>query len=138
MVASGLLLSDDLIFSSRIQATARAQGLTLISCRSLPVLLEKVKVEKPTCIILDLQFPELRLQDFVDALQLSSNPRITIVAYGSHVATESLKAARQAGCHVVLPRSQFVEKLESDIKQWLQYPVTSNDANPGRQSGEQN
>ena len=35
----------------------------------------------------------------------------TIIGYGSHVDTATLKAARDAGCDVVLPRSKFVEEL---------------------------
>ena len=42
-----------------------------------------------------------------------------VVAYGSHVDTASLQAARTAGCDPVLPRSKFVKELELGLKEWL-------------------
>jgi hypothetical protein len=42
-----------------------------------------------------------------------------VVAYGSHVDTERLRAARSAGCDPVLPRSKFVEELPKALPQWL-------------------
>jgi hypothetical protein len=41
------------------------------------------------------------------------------VAYGSHVDTESLRAARAAGCDRVLPRSKFIEELPSALPDWF-------------------
>ena len=40
-------------------------------------------------------------------------------AYGSHVDTAGLKAARVAGCDLVLPRSAFAEQLPSRLPAWL-------------------
>ena len=42
-----------------------------------------------------------------------------VIAYGSHVNTELLKAARDAGCDHVLPQSKFVALLETDLAKWL-------------------
>jgi hypothetical protein len=42
-----------------------------------------------------------------------------VVAYGSHVDTATLRAAREAGCDVVLPRSKFVEELPTALPTWL-------------------
>ncbi|QEL13474.1 response regulator [Limnoglobus roseus] len=110
----GLLLSDDLIFTSRIVATARAHGLTVVTAKTAEALLAKAKDDPPAGVILDLHNPTL------DVAKLRAElPGVRIVAYGSHVDVERLKAARQAGCDLVLPRSAFVDKLETDIAGWL-------------------
>ena len=49
-----------------------------------------------------------------------SPPRV--VAYGSHVDTATLRAARAAGCDPVLPRSKFVEDLAQELPAWLSAP----------------
>jgi hypothetical protein len=41
------------------------------------------------------------------------------MAYGSHVDTATLRAARAAGCDPVLPRSKFVEDLPICLPAWL-------------------
>jgi len=43
---------------------------------------------------------------------------VPVIAFGSHVATELLDQARQAGADYVMPRSQFTEQLPSMIKQF--------------------
>jgi DNA-binding NarL/FixJ family response regulator len=114
---SGLLLSDDLIFTSRILATARAHGLAMTAAKTQEALVAKAKDAPPAGVILDLHNPTLDVPALLEALKTLGSPRV--VAYGSHVDAERLKAARAAGCDLVLPRSAFVEKLESELPSWL-------------------
>ena len=46
-------------------------------------------------------------------------PMPRVVAYGSHVETETLRKAREAGCDPVLPRSKFVEELPAKLREWI-------------------
>jgi hypothetical protein len=115
----GLLLSDDLIFSSRITGTARGLGLTVKSVRSLPALVVPAGEPAPTCLLLDLAYPGLVLADLFGRLDETGAPRPRVVAYGSHVDAAGLRAARVAGCDVVLPRSQFVGELPHKLPEWL-------------------
>lgn len=124
---SGLLLSDDLLFASRIIGEARALDLTVSPVRSLERLFDLVLREKPACILLDLAFPGLDLLDLFRRLrEVTPPPRV--VAYGSHVDTERLRAARAAGCDPVLPRSKFVEELPRALPEWLGAALTQSDA----------
>jgi CheY-like chemotaxis protein len=116
---SGLLLSDDLLFASRITGEARALGLTVTSARSLDQLLALAAAETPACVLLDLAFPGLDLAELFRQLGETGDPTPRVVAYGSHVDTESLRAARSAGCDPVLPRSKFVEELPRALPEWL-------------------
>jgi CheY-like chemotaxis protein len=123
----GLLLSDDLIFTSRIVGTARALGLTLVAGRSGAELLELALLSPPPCVIVDLDNPGLALPEMVRALgQISPRPRI--VAYGPHINAEKLHGARVAGCDTVLPRSKFVEQLANELPGWFGRFLPSNGA----------
>jgi ActR/RegA family two-component response regulator len=118
---NGLMLSDDLIFASRVTATARAHGLSVEQVRDPDELLSRAAAAPPDCVVVDLQVAAEELQRIVGRL-VTLLPRPCIVAFGSHVAVESLHAAREAGCDVVLTRSEFADRLERDLPQWLRCP----------------
>src|SRR5262249_20944793 len=118
MSKAGIVLSDDLIFTSRIQAEARARGLTVLQART-PELLASLAVEhEPQGVIVDLGNPGLDLARVLEELAAGGR-RPFVVAYGSHVDAAGLHAARVAGCDLVLPRSAFVEQLPEKIAAWL-------------------
>src|SRR5262249_33068605 len=104
--ATGLLLSDDLIFTSRIAGTARDLGLVLKVASSSAALLDLARRTPPCCVLVDLANPGLVLADLLHDLRDSSPALPRVVAYGSHVDAAGLHAARLAGCDVVLPRSR--------------------------------
>jgi CheY-like chemotaxis protein len=115
----GLLLSDDLIFASRVGGTARALGLTVRQARSVEVLIDLAGKYGVGGVLIDLAFPGLDLPEVLRRLRevCGRPPRVT--AYGSHVDTATLRAARAAGCDPVLPRSKFVEDLPTALPEWL-------------------
>ena len=117
--AYGLLLSDDMIFSSRITGTAQALGLKVNAVKSAKNLMAQAKERTPTCVIVDLSHPDLRVPESIGELQEVCSPMPRLVAYGSHVDAAALRAAREAGCNIVLPRSAFVEQLSGSLPQWL-------------------
>ena len=115
---TGLLLSDDLIFTSRVTGTARDLGGAVTAARTADALLALARQSPPACVILDLANPWLRLGELLAALAgLPQRP--LVVAYGSHVDTAGLRAAQEAGCDVVLPRSRFVDELPAALPGWL-------------------
>ena len=115
----GLLLSDDLIFTSRITATARALGLTVRAARSVDALGELARREAPAGVLIDLGNPGLSVPDLIGRLRAACPRMPRVVAYGSHVDAAGLRAARAAGCDLVLPRSAFVEQLPTALPDWL-------------------
>ncbi len=114
----GLLLSDDLIFTSRIVGTARGRGLTLLAAKSAASLLELARRSPPPCVIVDLDNPGLNLPAMLHALGEAA-PGLRVVAYGPHVNAELLRSAREAGCDPVMPRSKFVEQLADLLPNWF-------------------
>jgi len=114
-----LLLCEDMIFTSRITGTGHALGLIVKPARTLDALKSLAWTETPSCVMIDLSFPGLQIVELIQHLgeTLPAMPRI--VAYGSHVDAAGLRAARDAGCDVVLPRSKFVEELPRALPEWL-------------------
>src|SRR5947209_6059059 len=117
--AIGLLLTDDMIFSSRIMGTAQALGLKMNVVKSVKDLPIQARERKPACVIIDLSHPGLQVRELIRELQKACSPMPRMVAYGSHVDAATLRAAREAGCDVVLPRSKFVESLADQLPAWL-------------------
>jgi CheY-like chemotaxis protein len=115
----GLLLSDDLIFTSRITGTAQALGLTVKAARSVEALEALTRQQVPTGVLVDLGNPGLEVPDLIARLRAACPVMPRVVAYGSHVDAAGLRAARAAGCDIVLPRSAFVEQLPIALAEWL-------------------
>ncbi len=117
--AHGLMLCDDLIFFSRVSGAARAAGMVVRMVRTPAELVAAARAGAPGGVIVDVHNPGLDLPALLAELRdaCPAMPRVT--AYGSHVEAAVLRAARQAGCDRVLPRSQFVEELEGNIAAWL-------------------
>jgi CheY-like chemotaxis protein len=116
---AGLLLCDDLIFTSKVTGTARALGLEVKAARDTRTLLELARQVSPSCVLIDLHNPGLDLPHLLDELKALCPAPPRVVAYGSHVEAATLHAARLAGCDPVLPRSRFVEDLATALPGWL-------------------
>jgi len=118
MSPSGVMLGDDLLFASRILAVARAHGITLSTVATPAELVARANAQPLACVIVDANLPGLAIDVLCDHLR-QHEPAPFVVAYGSHVDAATLRAARLAGCDVVLPRSQFVEVLETALPAWF-------------------
>jgi CheY-like chemotaxis protein len=113
------MLCDDLIFYSRVSGAAEAAGRAVRMVRTAEQLAAAARTAPPAGVIVDLQNPGLDLPGLLAALKGACPVMPRVIAYGSHVAADVLRAARQAGCDRVLPRSQFVEVLGAEIGEWL-------------------
>ncbi len=125
--AVGLLLSDDLMFTSRITATARQLGLEVRAASSAAALERLAEQQAPRCVILDLSNPGLKVEALLRQLREACSLPLFVVGYGSHVDTATLRAAREAGCNLVLPRSKFVEELPRALPEWFAFKQPSDE-----------
>jgi hypothetical protein len=114
MVPLCLVLSDDLLDSSRIAGHAKAVRQDVVTCRDSAALLAALG-RGPALAVVDLHNPGLTIETVVPALRAAG---VRVVGFGSHVDVARLKAARAAGCDEVLPRSAFFEGLEAKLKGW--------------------
>jgi DNA-binding NarL/FixJ family response regulator len=115
-----LLLSDDLLFTSRITGVALAGDVAIQVARSVELLKKLGQAERPALLIVDLSNPGLVIEELIAWVNtFAADERPRVIAYGSHIDTETLKAARAAGCDEVMPRSQFVERLPKQLIEWV-------------------
>lgn len=107
-----LIAVDDLMFASRISSAAKALGVEIAFARSPEAIVEAVRVKSPRLVILDLNSVKVRPLEAVAALK--SDPALAgvrTVGFVSHVQTELIAEARQAGVDQVMARSAFVAQL---------------------------
>jgi DNA-binding NarL/FixJ family response regulator len=116
---NGIMVCDDLIFTSRVTATARAHGDTMHAARSVDQAIKLAEEAPPACVIIDLHTVGTGLAALLAGLRAACATMPCTVAYGSHVNKELLDAAREAGCDHVLPRGQFVKVLEAELPKWM-------------------
>lgn len=115
---AGLLLSRDLIFTSKITGTARELGHRVIVAGNIALALAMIEQWKPKVVFVDLSAGELVNAPALVAYQ-KATPGTPFVAFGSHVDTLALEAARAAGCDPVLPRSKFSAELPDLIRKYF-------------------
>jgi CheY-like chemotaxis protein len=107
-----LAIVDDLMFTSKIKATATQLGVPLTFARSSESALAEMRKNRPGLVILDLNSQRTQPLDTVAAMK--SDPAladIPSVGFVSHVQTELIDAARKAGVGEVLARSAFTMQL---------------------------
>ena len=100
-----IVLVRDLMFSSRIAATARAAAVPITLCRD-PAQLPRDS--NSLRLIVDLNLPG-SIDAAIQWKRLS--PGREVIGFVSHVDAVTIAHARTAGLDHVLPRSRFVEQL---------------------------
>src|SRR5687768_8558292 len=100
-----LVLVRDLLFATRITATARAANLPVVLLRDEA----KLVADQPgRRLIVDLNQPAA-LEAAVKWKQACAGR--TVIGFVSHVDGDTIRRAREAGVDQVLPRSRFVAEL---------------------------
>ena len=107
-----LAVLDDLMFSSKIKTAANQLGVDLRFSRSVDGAIETMRKNPTTLVIFDLNNERIGPLAIVAAMkQDPALASIPTVGYASHVQTDVIDAARQAGVGEVLARSAFVQQL---------------------------
>ena len=108
-------LVPDLIFATKIASTARSLGVQVANIRTLDQLTERLSSNHDALVLIDLEAADL---DPIHAIELckQSEHQPRTIAFGSHVRTDLIGAARRAGADEVLARSGFVGRLPSMLQ----------------------
>ncbi len=107
-----LVAVDDLLFSSKIRATARQVGVHLSFARTPDEILTQARSLKPSLIIFDVNSSKADPISTVAALKSDPELRdIPTTGFVAHVNTELIMAARDAGMDEVMARSAFAANL---------------------------
>jgi CheY-like chemotaxis protein len=107
-----LAVLDDLMFTSRIKTAAKQLGVSISFARSTPDALGQMRSSAPSLLVLDLNCARADPLGLVAAMkQDPALAAIPTLGYVSHVHTQLIEAARQAGVDEILARSAFTEQL---------------------------
>jgi DNA-binding NarL/FixJ family response regulator len=107
-----LCVVDDLMFSIKISTAAKALGVDIYFERAPDMVMSRIREKKPSLVIVDLNSGKLRPMDVIAALKSDAElKRIRTLGFVSHVQTDVITAARQAGIDEVLARSAFADRL---------------------------
>ncbi len=71
----------------------------------------------PDLLVLDLQAEGLPWREAVAAAKEGAHGPIPVLAYGQHTKPDVLRAARDGGCDMAVPRSQLMEEFPALIEQ---------------------
>src|SRR5271166_2756744 len=108
---TGILLSRDQIFTSKVAGSARELGHRVLVAGTSSLALAMIEQWRPCVVFVDLAAGDLVAPAALVAYQRLAGPATAFLAFGSHVDTEALAAARAAGCDPVMPRSKFSAEL---------------------------
>jgi hypothetical protein len=118
---TGILLSRDLIFTSKVTRTARELGhRVLVVAGTSSLALAMIEQWRPCVVFVDLAAGDLVAPEALVGYQGLAGLATAFVAFGSHVDTGALAAARAAGCDPVMPRSKFSADLPELIRRYFQ------------------
>jgi CheY-like chemotaxis protein len=132
---------SDLMFSTQIGSVAQHLGYDvrwIESASSLPghaaesgegpgerlegqagALFNEITQAQPALLIFDLDNGQIPWRRWIAALKSSpATRRLPVLAFGSHVNTEALAAARSAGADAVVARSRFSSHLPELIREY--------------------
>jgi CheY-like chemotaxis protein len=113
---AGLLLSRDLIFTTKVTGTARELGHRVLVAGNTALAQAMIEQWRPRVVFVDLSAGDLVSIPALLAYRSLAGPDTPFVAFGSHVDTKALADARSAGCDPVLARSQFTAELPALIR----------------------
>jgi CheY-like chemotaxis protein len=119
MAATIVALVEDLFFLAKIQETAKAVGVRVVTgdVRGGSATIAEAH---PQAIFLDLNSRGLPAVDWIRALKADPATRpIRIVGFVSHVQEELISAARAVGCDSVMARSAFTQQLPNILRSFV-------------------
>jgi CheY-like chemotaxis protein len=109
---------DDMLFASKIRATAEALGVNIKFHRRLDSLVSAAVEQSPELILVDLHNEKLNPIELARELKSNEGLRtIPLLGFFSHVQTDLQRQAVEAGYDQVIPRSVFSRDLAKIIKQ---------------------
>jgi DNA-binding NarL/FixJ family response regulator len=112
MLASVLLISSDLACASSVAGAASRTGMTLRTAMGVSAIDAKLAEQAPALVLLDLSMAGVAPAELVPKLRASLSPDARVLAFGSHVHTRLLAAAREAGCDLVVSRGELFARID--------------------------
>jgi hypothetical protein len=124
---SGLLVSRDLIFTTKIKGTAADLGYPMLVASTQSQAVSIIMMYRPPVVLVDLTAGEMAASSALRAYQEMAGADTWLIAFGPHVDEDALAAAKAVGFHVVLPRSIFTAKLPELLRRYFSGAPGKND-----------
>jgi|SRR5579875_1099080 len=114
-----VVVVEDLVFLSKIQQTAKLMDVET-EVVGLQKLGERLSTpDSVTAVIFDLNHRSGQAVESLRAMKTDpTTRRIPSIAFLSHIQTDLAKAARDAGCDLLLARSAFTEQLPELLRRY--------------------
>jgi len=110
------LVVDDMFFAAKILGAAETVGREVERIKSREQLENEMVFNPPALLIVDLNASAL---DAIETIEFCrSRPELNktpILGFFSHVQAALKHSAEEAGCDLVMPRSQFTQKLNEIV-----------------------
>ena len=91
----GILLSRDLIFTTKVKTTAHSLGYHIFVIGDVSKAKAEIKSLHPSLVLIDLMAGELCTPSAISEYVAIADPDIWLVAFGPHVDSESLAGAHE-------------------------------------------
>jgi PleD family two-component response regulator len=107
-----LVAVEDLLFSSKIRTTAKQAGVDVTFARTPAEIVDQARALRPPLVIFDLNCAKCAPIETISAIKRDPDlSTIRTIGFVSHVDTDVVNAARQAGADEVMARSAFAGSL---------------------------
>jgi len=112
-----LYLAADLIWASKIKATAESLGLACRPVRNMEMLEARLADSDVKSLVVDLDVAEMALE-MVGRVKgqngkgAHGHREVRVLAFGPHVARDALAAAQAAGADEVMTRGGFDHNMD--------------------------
>jgi DNA-binding NarL/FixJ family response regulator len=111
-------LVNDLFFQDKIESVARLLGFRVEETANATSFVTALRETAPALGIVNLAARGIQALDVIR--QVKGDPAtasVPLLAFGPHVDTATLNAARQAGCNLAVANSRLVRELPQLIQQ---------------------
>jgi CheY-like chemotaxis protein len=106
------LLVQDMFFAAKIRSAAEIAGRRIESIKSLDQLEAGQAADSIAMVIIDLNSQGLNPLEMIKLIKDRPELRdVPVIGFVSHVQVDLKRAAEEAGCDYVIPRSLFSMKL---------------------------
>lgn len=126
LIPLSILITRDLIFTSKITGTACQLGHKILVARHNPDVITMIDHWKPRVLFLDLMAADLTASTQIQLYRKHCGPAATFVAFGPHVDRDSLARAKSSGCNIVISRNELIAQLSELILRLLSGTITAN------------
>ncbi|CAN5828325.1 hypothetical protein BH11PLA1_BH11PLA1_01170 [soil metagenome] len=110
-----LYTSSDLLWATKVKATAEALGIPARPARTLEMLRARLADSPVRALIVDLDAGPVAIELIAEAAKCAASAPLRILAFGPHVEVEALRAASAAGAHSVMTRGALAARLPEII-----------------------